>query len=172
MNFGEENAVTVNVTSTSIAQNFQNAHTDYDFNERKVKAQSVDFALFYRRTKGATYFEIGPQFSLLTNTSASDDEINNAAVADAWAKNFIGATIGFGGFIVGGDRFSILAGLQATYGFTDVFPGDHNPGLSIAEQYSDASTTPLAVMLNLEFNYSLGYLVRASCGKRTSLISF
>lgn len=172
INFGEQNAVTINVTSTSIAQKLENTHTDYSFNERSLKATSVDFALFYRRTKGASYFEIGPQFSLLTNPQATDDGVDNATVNAAWAKNFIGATIGFGGFIVGGDKFSILAGLQATYGFTDLFPDDYQPGLDIASQYSDASTMPLAVMLNIEFNYSLGYLVRSSCGKRTSLISF
>lgn len=171
IHFGENNALTVNVTSTKIAQKLQNTHDNFNFDERIIRAQSVDFALFYRRIKGSSYFEIGPQFSLLKNQSVKDDGEKNA-ISDNWADNFIGATVGFGGFILGGDRFSIIAGLQATYGFTNLFSTRYDPGLPIADQYSDASTMPFSAMLNIEFNYSLGYLVRSSCGKRTSFITF
>lgn len=96
---------------------------------RSINLTYVDIPLYFRlaQDQGATYFEIGPQYSILleateTFTSAdntipsyTEKDIKESIPSNAWA---IMAGYGFD-FPVNMNLF-ITAGARVTYGFTDI----------------------------------------------------
>jgi hypothetical protein len=103
-----------------------------------------------------------------------DDNGEKIDLKDDLNKSYYGADIGFGGYMIGNERVSLMMGLRLSYGFTPISDSDQPFIRSInSEVYqSPKSTHVMSAMLCFELNYSLGYLVRSSCGDRTNWISF
>lgn len=173
VNFGEEHGVAFDLSTTAIRQKYNNEYDLSLFDERFIKGQTIDIGVLYHRTKASGYFEIGPQISLLQSASVQDDNGAAYSIINDINSNYFGATMGFGGYITGNETLSLMVGLRFSYGFK-IFPENYDGAPLIAQlNYDTPRATDVAtVMLCFELNYSLGYLVRSSCGRRSSFISF
>lgn len=172
INFGKHNGVAINIGSTQIHQEFINNYETRNFDERKFKANTLDIGVLYHRTKESGYFEAGPKISLINSGFRQDDGSTSVDVEDQLKSSIFGMDLGFGSYVIGGERLSLISGFRLSYGFSPLMD---NESVIAPQQasYSDPSGVHvLAIMFSFELNYSLGYFVSSSCGKRTSWISF
>jgi hypothetical protein len=145
--------------------------------DRVSKLSAVELNVMFRWLKNSTFVEIGPSFNFVTNATDMDDQFT--APSNYFNKIMYGATFGLGGLIVGNEKVGLMLGFKVNYNFSDLISEDGrsnnyqmvNPGNNW-EFSGYKGTHPLSVQVTLEINYSLGYLVRASCGKRTYLLGF
>lgn len=182
VNFGEFVGITFDVDYGS---------DSYAFIQSEVPGKSVDqgykYALRYtslnltptfRYTKEASYLEIGPSFSFLKNPKIEDKAYPEASALHSGKlnSNLTGLIFGFGGHMVGNEVISLMMGLRFQYSFSNLvneeaedsnFPFSNYPTLS-----ETGSVNPIKVQLIMEINYSLGYFVTASCGRRTAFLTF
>lgn len=171
VNFGEEHGVALDLSTTAIRQKYANEYDLSLFDERLISAQTIDIGVFYHRTKSSGYFEIGPQISLVQNATLQDDEGSASDISSDINSNYFGGTMGFGAYLLGNETISLMMGLRFSYGVN--FSPDSFDGAPFTAVYNTPKSTHVATaMLCFELNYSLGYLVRSSCGRRSSFISF
>lgn len=172
VNFGEHNGIALHAGLSEVRQNFNNEYPLTSFNERKFTSSVVDIGLLYHRTKASGYFEVGPRISLVQNGSLADDGEAAQDISDDLENTYYGLDLGFGSYVVGNDRLSLMMGLRFSYGITPVM-SDERPVIPAIAHYEDnRSVHVFNAMLCFELNYSLGYLVRSSCGRRSTWISF
>jgi hypothetical protein len=84
-------------------------------------------------------------------------------------------TFGFGGHMIGNEVIALMMGLRFNYTFSNLTSDMYSETPFPLGNYSDiaaSKSSPLAVQLVMEINYSLGYFVKASCGRRTAFLSF
>lgn len=126
---------------------------------RTINLTYVDIPLYFRlaQDQGATYFEIGPQYSILmsatetfavsdnTIPSYTDKDIKENLPPNAWA---VMAGYGFD-FPVNLNLF-ITAGARVTYGFTDITK--HMQGSSADYKPTKRATAGLNVSVMYRFN--------------------
>ena len=144
----------------------------------KIKYNALNVMPAFRYTKEASYVEIGPQFSFTKNHSI-DDEANGGSASfaeEAINPSLKGLVFGFGGHVIGNDIIALMMGLRFNYVFSNltsyIYEGTTFPFSNYPDITAVSSSNPLNVQLVFELNYSLGYIVRASCGRRTSFLSF
>ncbi len=147
--------------------------------KRKSKMGLAEANVLFRWLKNSTYVEIGPSFAFPLNPRDIDDNGMYEAPANYFNKIMYGAQFGLGGLIVGNERVGLMLGFKVNYNFSDLISNDgQNANYQMVNPSNDwgfneyKGTHPLSVQLCLEVNYSLGYLVKARCGKRTYLMSF
>lgn len=145
--------------------------------DRKSKMSAAELNVLFRWLKNSTYVEIGPSFNFVTKVT--DDDGQFTAPADYFNKITYGAMFGLGGLIVGNEKVGLMLGFKVNYAFSDLISetGKNNNYHMVNPNNNwnfggYKGTHPLSIQLTLEVNYSLGYLVRASCGKRTYLLGF
>lgn len=171
MNFGPHNGIALHGGATKVNQNFNNKYEAQTFDRRNFNAQVIDIGLLYHRTKESGYFEIGPKISLVRSTSISDDSGERINIEEHMNRSYYGADVGFGGYLIGNERLSLMVGLRFSYGYAMMDKVE--PITPLEAQYSNAGAVHVFnTMLSFELNYSLGYLVRSSCGRRTTWLSF
>ena len=129
----------------------------------------------YRHTKEGSYIEIGPEFGSIQNQYYSD-EANGSIAENAFfnERSFRGA-IGFGGYILGNERITLVSGLRILYDFADLRSNDAVSAQFPYQNYEEKRNTPFKafeIQISLELNISLGFLVRSSCGRRKLLIQW
>lgn len=172
VNFGEENGVSLQVGRTAIRQHFRNNYENRSFVERDFRAKVLDLGVLYHRTKDAGYFEIGPRMSLTQSAEMTDDNNTINDMTDELNSSYFGFDIGFGSFFMGNERLTLMTGFRLSYGISPIMSDDRHLG-PIEASYTTANNVHLAsAMFCLELNYSLGYLVRSNCGRRTTWLSF
>lgn len=172
INFGEKDGVAIHAGGTKVQQSFNNEYPLASFDERKFTSNLVEIGVLYHRTSNTGYFEVGPRVSLVQDGELIDDGSNRQDISEELTANYFGLDLGFGSYVIGGDHLSLMMGLRFSYGFTPI-NDDERPIAPIQAQYDNSrSVNVFSAMLCFELNYSLGYLVRSSCGKRTSWISF
>lgn len=172
INFGEQNGIAIHGGGTKVQQKFNNEYPTALFDERKFTSNLFEIGLLYHRTSNSGYFEVGPRISLVQSGELTDDGSNRQDISEELTGNYYGLDLGFGSYVIGGDHLSLMMGLRFSYGITAINE-DERPIAPIQAQYEDSrSVNVFSAMLCIELNYSLGYLVRSSCGRRTSWISF
>lgn len=163
----------------------------YSFTQSEVPGLPVDQGFKYsikhsaltltpaiRYTKEASYLEIGPSFSFVKNPSIDDKAYPTLSAGQAGRvnTNLTGLVFGFGGHMIGNEIISLMMGLRFQYSFSNLvsesetntnFPFSNYPTLA-----ETGSLNPVKVQLVMEINYSLGYFVTASCGRRTAFLTF
>lgn len=150
----------------------------FDLN-RKSKMGLAEANVLFRWLKNSTYIEIGPSFAFPINPSDVDENNLYAAPSNYFNTIMYGAQFGFGGLIVGNEKVGLMLGFKVNYNISDLISADGKAAnYQMVNPTNDwgfteyKATHPLSVQLTLEVNYSLGYLVKAMCGKRTYLMSF
>lgn len=131
---------------------------------------SIRILPMYRHTKEGSYIEIGPEFGFLQTQyfrDASTPSLNDNIFFKA---QMMRAAIGFGGYILGNERVTIVSGLRILYDLGDLRSKQAMDNQYPYHNYENLSNKPFQAFdfqLCLELNVSLGFLVRKSCGKRT-----
>jgi hypothetical protein len=80
------------------------------------------------------------------------------------------AAIGFGGYILGNERLTIVSGLRILYDLGDLRSKQAMDKHFPYHNYENLANKPFQachILFSTELNVSLGFLVRKSCGKRT-----
>ncbi|MEX1001626.1 MAG: outer membrane beta-barrel protein [Crocinitomicaceae bacterium] len=182
INFGELVGITCDVDYGSYSYGFLQSEVPNKSNTETFKYniayKAINVAPMFRYTKETSYLELGPQFSFLRGQSI-EDAANPSTAPDgeiAITNNLTGIIFGFGGHMVGNEKISLMAGLRFNYVFSNLTADDYSdtnfPFTNYPSISSSTKTSPINMQLVLELNYSLGYFVRASCGKRTAFLTF
>jgi hypothetical protein len=144
-------------------------------NENNVFTQEIDFsgfqgALLYRNTNEGTFIEIGPMYSMIQSQNSVDQVSSNFSNESFLTTKIIRGVFGLGGYVLGSERVTLVAGIRLLYDFSDLRAKDNIGETFPFQNYNDAKLyKPLHALdfqVNLELNISLGFLARASCGKR------
>lgn len=172
---GLYNGVTFDVMYANGIQKFRNEGGDQMI-DHEVSWTSTDLAVLYRLQKEGIYVELGPMFSFMSGVDDTYDG-TETDVSDFYVENMTSGVFGFGGYLLGGGQFTLMFGLRATYGFTDMINEDGqaanypNPNLSTPYESYEA-TNPIGLQLIFEANFGLGYFAKTSCSKRMSFFRF
>ncbi|MEZ4938569.1 MAG: outer membrane beta-barrel protein [Crocinitomicaceae bacterium] len=147
--------------------------------KRKSKMSLAEANVMFRWLKNSSYVELGPSFAFPLNPTDVDEQGLYEAPANYFNKIMYGVTFGVGGLIVGNEKVGLMLGLKVNYNISDLISADGKSNdyqmVNPSNNWNFGSykgTHPLTIQLAVEVNYSLGYLVKASCGKRTYLMSF
>jgi hypothetical protein len=129
----------------------------------------------YRHTNEESYFEIGPEFGWI-QTSYFTDEANGPIPDNSLfrEKNIRGA-IGFGAYLLGKERVSLMTGMRILYDFNDLRSEKARQESFPYQNYEDQGEyyfRAIDVQLIVELNISLGFLVKSTCGRRKLLIQW
>ena len=169
VNFGEHNGIAINIGQSFIKQGFTNTHENRSFDQLTYSAKTTDFGLLFHRTKESGYIELGPKASIVNSSDIKRDGLDKYSIKEETQNTIFGFDLGFGSYFIGSDRLTLMTGFRISYGFTPLLKDDR----VLTPYAAQAGNAHLfTAMLALELNYSLGYLVRSSCGKRTAWISF
>ena len=118
----------------------------------------------------SSYFEIGPQYSMITKTRGSDNftQTKNADISENLVKSYVSAAIGFGGYIMGTENFGVTLGCRISYSLNDIISstGQQNNFPSNKKYDTYKSSNPLTAMMMLGFDYDVGYFTKTRCKKR------
>lgn len=172
INFGPHNGIAFHGGMTRLRQKFENFYEVRTFDERIIEANLVDIGVLYHRTKESGYFEVGPRISLVKNPSQTNDNGSAIDLTNDLYNSYYGIDIGFGAFLIGNDQLTLMTGFRFSYGVAPIADNETVFAPENAVYQTSKNVHVLTAMFCLELNYSLGYLVKKSCGRRTALIAF
>ena len=182
VNFGDFIGITFDVDYGKYSYGFTQAEvpgkTSTLTYKYKLGFNSLNLMPMIRYTKEASYVELGPQFSFVKNPLVEDEAFPTVSqtTGDRINNQLTGIVFGFGGHMIGNETISLMMGLRLNYVFSNLtsdtyedtsFPFSNYSGIT-----TSAKTSPINVQLVFEINYSLGYFVKASCGRRTAFLTF
>jgi hypothetical protein len=179
VNFGEKIGLDLDVDYGKYTYGFSQAKIvgkdqslTYNY---KLFFNAISFMPTFRYTNEASYLELGFQYSILKNQTV-EDGVNSGFLLDRISKNSKQLVFGFGGHMVGNDVISLMMGLRFSYAISDLtayeYSGTNFPFTNYSDILGHTPLNRLNAQVVLELNYSLGYIVRASCGRRTAFLSF
>lgn len=174
MNFGENNGVTIDGLMSQTKADYQYDVAGIVEGSHQLAWKNIEIYPLFRHYYERSFIEIGPKISLLnsvseTNTLGTDKDVK----ANFRDVNY-GATFGFGGYLLGGEGFSISMNVRFDYNFSDfvseagqkaTIPGASYPlPFRVYDNY--AATNPITARIGLELTVPLGGVARAQCGQR------
>lgn len=133
------------------------------------------FLPMYRHTKDGSYVEIGPEFGNIKTQYFRDDANGQISNNTLFGSKSLRGAIGFGGYLLGNERVTLVAGMRLLYDFQDLRSEEAQQEKFPYQNYTDQSNSPFKafdIQLSLELNVSLGFLVRSSCGRRQLLFKW
>lgn len=142
----------------------------------KVFYQQITFsgfqgALLYRNTNEGTFIEIGPMWNSIRNQQITDQVNSSSIPNNVINKKSVRGVFGLGGYLFGNERVTLVGGFRVLYDFSDLRDtspsGISFPFYNYQDKTLNQSLHAIDFQLNLELNISLGFLYRASCGKRS-----
>ena len=182
VNFGESFGITLDAdygkytygfTQSKIVGKDQNLSYKY-----KISYNAFNIMPALRYTKESSYVEFGSQFSFVKN-SLIDDEVSSVSPStsqEAINSKLTGLVFGFGGHMIGNEVIALMMGLRFNYVLSnltsDMYSGTNFPFTNYSDINTPSKSSPLNVQMVFELNYSLGYFVRASCGRRSAFLTF
>jgi len=181
VNFGEKFGVALDVDFGTYVLAFNQSKVPTKDQSKVYKLtfgyQSLNIMPTFRYTKEASYLELGPQFSFVKNQILEDESglMSPSIATESINPNLTGVVFGFGGHMIGTDAIALMVGLRFNYRFSNFTSYTYEATSFPFTNYSDISaskTTQFNAQIILELNYSLGYIVKASCGRRTAFLSF
>ncbi len=179
VNFGEKIGIDLDVDYGKYTYGFSQSKIQGQDEKKtfpyKMMYNAISFMPTFRYTNEASYLELGFQYSILKNQSVSDG-VNDGFMTDMLNKSSKQIVFGFGGHMIGNDVIALMMGLRFSYAISDLtadeYSSSHFPFTNYADINNHTSLNRLNTQLILELNYSLGYFVRASCGRRSAFLSF
>ncbi len=178
VNINQSHAITIDLTSSSLDQAYRySLDSNVTTFTRSIGYNALNVNVMYRNTTNASYFEIGPQFSMISKTRYSDDltKTDKLDIDTSFVKSYYGVAMGFGGYLIGTENFRVILGFRLSYALNDIISESGKlinfPSFVKYENYSPSK--PLTAMMMLELNYDIGYFTKSNCKKRkTSFILF
>ncbi len=181
-NFNEKRSVNLEVLYSGFNQQYSVKSDSLHWN-KTISFSTLDLALLYRNFVNGSYMEIGPEVSLVQSAVESNSVSGSANAGKLLTPNYFSGIFGFGANFLGNDNISIMAGVRASYSFTDIISDlggkSQDRSFPLNEPFyknataSYASTNPLTVRLMLEISFDLGYFTRSKCNKkRLKFLSF
>lgn len=174
INFNEKHSVTIDVTSSSFDQSFNysliNADSSRTQYKRNLGFNAINVLLMYRKTANVSYFEIGPQYSMLTQTRFSDNSAlaKDADISSNLVTSYYAIAVGFGGFMAGTENFRVVLGFRFSYALNDIISGKGQqidfPSITKYDVYK--TSNPLTAMMVMELNLDLGYFTKSKCKRK------
>lgn len=129
----------------------------------------------YRHTKDGSYIEIGPEFGSIQNQYYSDEANGDISENSFFSERSFRGAIGFGGYILGNERITLVSGLRILYDFADLRSDNAVNAQFPYQNYDEKRDVPFKafdIQIGMELNISLGFLVRSSCGRRKVLFQW
>ncbi|MEJ6686078.1 MAG: hypothetical protein QNK70_02220 [Crocinitomicaceae bacterium] len=74
----------------------------------------------YRHTKDGSYIELGPEFANIQSPYFSDDANGTITNSNLFRSKSLRGAIGFGGYIFGNERVTLVSGMRILYDFQDL----------------------------------------------------
>lgn len=172
LNFNES----VQVVGEVLYSTFKQSFSIDNYGDKTIKINSIDIPLMIRHNKASgSYFEIGPQLSLLKKVDETGLNQDNDA-SSYFDDKYLSAVLSFGGYMMGWDNFGISVGFRLVFSLVDIVSG----GVADPDTYKDKvasydsykPTYPLTAGIVIELNYDLGYMAKSPCGGRRRFIMF
>lgn len=162
-NFKENIGISLDVLYNSVNQKYtlRAGNTTYE-TETSLNLISMPLLFRYTGEKGP-YFEIGPEFSILSGGTISRDAVPSLGLAayeadiegEELAGLNIAAVLGFGVDIKASEQLTITAGLRFAWGFTDVNSDDYKKEVEAGGGKYESTNTAVGG-LHLGIAYKLG----------------
>lgn len=135
--------------------------------------KSLDYYLLYRNSGNGGYFELGPKYSTVRSVKQTDNTVETDK-SNQFNKGMMGAAMGFGGNIAGGDVVALTFGVRFEYMFADFV---NNDGKLVNQpipplQIGNSKTNIINIQAVLELNFGIGSYAKASCGNRRFVFSW
>ena len=181
VNFGEMLGLAVDITLSNNSFGYIQSEVDASQLSYKyfVNYNALEVAPLFRYTKEASYLEVGPMFSFNSKANFEDESPWNNTPSNPEeyiSRNTTRLIFGFGGHMIGNEVISLMAGLRFSYTLgnliSDTWNGSNFPFANYSDITANNSSNPLRAQFVFELNYSLGYFVTASCGRRTAFLTF
>ena len=161
-------------------RNFLFSQKNLPNNENISKNISLGYSGFrilpmYRRKNEGSYIEIGPEFGSIQHQYYSDEANSSILENSFFTKRSFRGAIGFGGYILGNEKITLVSGLRILYDFADLRSDDAVNAQFPYQNYEEKRDGPFKafdIQFTLELNISLGLLARSSCGRRKLLIQW
>jgi hypothetical protein len=148
--------------------------------DKEISYTSIEIPIMFRyNTETMSYFEAGYVMSMTSEATETLEgpyaALGSADISDQLTPKMGGLVLGFGSYVWGYNNFGISAGLRVRYDLDDAFANDKTKYANSPNYGTDLAVTgptnPFSVMLNIEFNYDLGfYMAKSPCTGRRSLI--
>ena len=179
LNFNMEHEITFDVGYGKFNQKFK--HSLMDVNGTQLDFQSMisftkmDYMIMYRHNENGKYMEIGPVLSSVsspqkTDTYSHPDQIDFGS--DHVNTPLMGATLGFGNYMMGTDNFGVTFGARISVWFSDLISENGKaynfPTQTTYDSY--APSAPVTIQLVMEANFDFAYLAKAQCGRKKLLM--
>ena len=176
VNIGEFNSITFDIGISQLKQNFnytvgsnENA-VDYQNN---IVWKNLDMYLMYRNTRSSAYIEIGPMLSRIKKVTQTDTGANfkDKDTKSFYSDKYLSAVLGFGGYVFGSERFTLMLGLRAHYAFQDMISDAgqkaNYPAPFGADKFDTyEKSNPIFIQAVMEFNFGLGFFAKTACTGR------
>ena len=176
VNIGEFNSITFDIGISKLKQNFNytvGVNDDAVEHQNNINWTNLDMYFMYRNTRSSAYLELGPMLSTIKKVEQSDTGANfsNQDVTEFYSEKYLSAVIGFGGYVFGSDRFTMIMGLRAHYAFQDMIgekgQAANYPATFGADQFPTYSkSNPIFIQAVMEFNFGLGFFAKTACSGR------
>ena len=184
LNFNEKYCLAFDIMYSGFKQSYSIKSDSLALRWNKtIRLNTLDIAMLFRNYSAGTYFEIGPQLSLIKTANENSSISGKANTIKNYESSYYAAVIGFGANMMGSENVTVMIGFRATYALTDIISnvgGRSNvPAYPLNETYYKPSYTsykpsqPLAIRFLLEVNFDLGYFTHSKCNKnRVKFITF
>lgn len=174
INFGSTHGIAAEVIVASGKQNWGYQLVGGPQIEFTTAWKTLDYYLLYRNSGNGGYFELGPKISTVSSVKQSSTAMVEADRTSDFNKSMLGAAMGFGGNIAGGDVVALTFGLRFEYMFGEfVSPSGKLVNQPIPPLQLNASKTNIVnIQAVLELNFGLGSYAQASCGNRRFVFSW
>lgn len=184
VNFGAEGMAAFNVECTysnsklSFIQSGIQGDMDTESYKYTIGFSALNILPTFRFTKDASYIEIGSEIGFVKNPSITDayNGSSNISPSEAINSKMNNLVFGFGGHFIGNEIISLMMGLRFKYQVTNLtgytYEGTNFPFNNYNDITTSNKTNAFSAQIVAELNYSLGYFVRASCGRRTAFLTF
>lgn len=179
-NFGPSHEATFEMLSTRFTQKFKYDQAISTYGS-SLEFNSLDYLLMYRKNNEGSYFEIGPQLSVVKKLEFNSDDPDIGQFTDAGSyvsKSYANLVAGFGSYFFGGDNFGVTFGFRFKYALED-FVSSEGKAADVSFPHGTAvsydsyrATHPFTAELVCEFNWDLGYMAKANCGQRKKFLMF
>ena len=178
--FGWNNGITIDAMISQNTQPFEYSLVDQaGIFSNEVRWNNFDFYLMWNHNPAGTYFELGPQVSLVRRVEQFDVNVHQTFSDESENYNDLmyGAALGFGGYFLNAQSFSLTVGFRASYMISDFISeagmaAEYPNPVKRAAYDSYTSTNPFTFQIMVEANFGIGFFAKTKCSDRPTFFSF
>ncbi len=177
--YGYNHGINIDAMYTHGSQKYEFVHGENKNANHKISWSTTDVALLYRMQKASVYVELGPQMSFVngvTQTIQADNQPTD--LKKYFNEQLPSAVFGVGGYVFSTGTFTLMFGMRAIYGLTDMISNEGksanypNPLGTKVPYETYAETHPLQLLFMFEANYGIGYFAKTTCSDRMTFFRF